>query len=197
MNDGSHVRAFFAVPPDPGWSESARELLARVRPKLPDAAWTRAETWHVTLRFLGDVSREQLSTFAAAISRGAGASSGSNARVVGPVVFPSRGPARVLAAELGSAGAAWEVLGRLAEAGAREAGLEPERRPLRPHVTFARLRRPWPHDALARFAEEVRAWRFPLWPVRSCVLYESQLAPGGAIHRAIGDWPLGAVEAAS
>jgi 2'-5' RNA ligase len=197
VNDGSRVRAFFAVPPDPGWSESARELFSLLRPKLPDASWTRAETWHVTLRFLGDLSRAQLSAFADAISRGVGRAAGGDARVAGPVVFPPRGPARVLAVELASEGASWEALGRLAEEGAREAGLEPERRPLRPHVTFARLRRPWPADAIASFAEGVRAWCFPLWPVRSCVLYESRLSQGGAIHRPVGDWTLRAAEVAS
>jgi 2'-5' RNA ligase len=151
----------------------------------------------VTLRFLGDVSRLQLSAFAEAVSRGVGQAAGGDARVAGPVAFPPRGPARVLAVELGSEGANWEALGRLAEDGAREAGLEPERRPLRPHVTFARLRRPWPADAIAAFAEGVCAWRSPLWPVRSCFLYESELTPGGAIHRAIGDWTLRAAGVAS
>lgn len=192
MSEPDRARAFFAIPPDAGWVESGRRLLARLRPDLPEASWTRPESWHVTLKFLGDVSRDRLAAFAAAIGEAAARLAAPALATAGAAVFPPRGPARVLAVGFEAEGGS-ETLSALAlaaERTARELGLAPERRAFRPHVTFARLRRPWPGAAIARYRREVGGWAFPAWRVRSCVLYESRLAPDGAQHTAIGHWEL-------
>ncbi len=194
MTDGGRVRAFLAVPPDAGWSESARALVARIRPALPDASWTRPESWHLTLRFLGEVSPGLVSRFASAIGGGLERLQAGALSTEGSVVFPPRGPARVLGVELaedGGPGVVAEVA-RRAEEAARGLDLPPERRPFRPHVTFARLRRPWPGEAVTRYRAETDGWSFPAWPVRSCVLYESRLAPEGAIYTPVASWALAA-----
>jgi RNA 2',3'-cyclic 3'-phosphodiesterase len=196
VSDRDRVRGFLAVPPDPGWVESARDFLARIRPLLPDASWTRPESWHLTLRFLGEVSREWLSGFAAAIGRAAERLAASELSTRGAVVFPPHGPARVLGIGFETKGGAGALsdLAREAERVAREMGLASERRVFHPHVTFARLRRPWPGEAIACFREEAGGWAFPVWPVRSCVLYESLLTPEGAVHTPVGQWALPAPE---
>jgi 2'-5' RNA ligase len=75
-----------------------------------------------------------------------------------------------------------------AEDAARRVGADREDRPFRPHVTFARLRRPWPRAAVATYEREVGGWAFPLWPVRGCVLYSSRLGPEGAVHTPLAEW---------
>jgi 2'-5' RNA ligase len=67
------------------------------------------------------------------------------------------------------------------------AGVEPERRQWRPHVTLARLRRPG-CDALARLRERAV-------PVESAVadrvvLFASELHPTGARYRCLAGVPL-------
>jgi RNA 2',3'-cyclic 3'-phosphodiesterase len=186
------VRAFFAVPSDPGWIESARDLLGRIRPTLPEASWTRPESWHLTLRFLGEVSREFLAAFGAEISRAVGGGVALDLSTRAAVIFPPRGPARVLAVGFGSEGAGLSGLAAQAERISTRLGLAPERRAFHPHVTFARLRRGWPVEAIQRFREHVGGWTFPVWPVRSCALYESRLTPQGAVHTPISRWDLAA-----
>jgi 2'-5' RNA ligase len=189
MNERESVRAFLAVPPDPEWSASARELVDDLRPRLPQASWTRPESWHLTLRFLGDVASERLAALSAALGRLSAGRSGAVLSTRGPVVFPPRGPARVLAVEL-EPDAELSALAEAAEGGARETGLPPETRPFRPHVTFARIRRPWSAGAVALFIDEARRWTFPLWPVQTFVRYESELASGGAVHTPRETWAL-------
>ena len=85
------VRAFLAVPPDPGWAESVRELVSRLRPSLPSASWTRPASWHLTLKFLGEVPRERLDALIAAFAL---ACLGARAGRAGGQRTPGPAPAR-------------------------------------------------------------------------------------------------------
>ena len=191
------LRAFVAVPRDPFWSESARQFVETLRPVSPDAAWTRPAAWHLTLKFLGDASADALETFAHALSPAVTALPPGTLRVEGATVFPPRGAARVLG--LGFARARTledlEALAFAAEREARSLGLQREERAFHPHVTLARVRSPWPREAVDRFRRAAAEWKFPDFPVRASVLYRSRLAPGGAVHTPIAEWPFGATGA--
>lgn len=189
MDEGK-IRAFLAVPSDAGWVESARGLASRLRETLPEASWTRPASWHLTLKFLGDISRDQAREFAEAVGPEATATAPGEILCDRAVVFPPRGPARVLSVGF-AASETLEGIARLAreaEQAARRLGLSQEKRQFHAHVTLARLRRPWPREAVESFRREVEGWRFPVWLVRSCVLYESRLDPDGAIHTPIQEW---------
>jgi RNA 2',3'-cyclic 3'-phosphodiesterase len=184
------VRAFVAVPRDRMWIESAQGLLGRLREKLPDASWTKPQSWHLTIKFLGSVPRASLEPLASAIAPVARETVPGDLLAGGPAIFPPRGPARVLGVGFAPS-PALESLSRFArevDARAKTFGIEEEKRAFHPHVTLARLRHPWPSDAVATFRAEVEAWPFPDWPVRSCVLYESRLDRSGAIHTPLAEW---------
>jgi len=182
------VRAFLAVPPDAAWAQSGRELLARVRPDLPEAAWTRPDTWHLTLRFLGNVPRDSLARFTAEIGAAARDLGAVSLLPAGTALFPRHGRPRVLGIGLRDETDALRRLAQQADRAALGIGVAGESRDLHPHVTFARLRRPWPAEAIGRFRNAVELWNFPVWSVRRLVLYESRLEPAGPVHRPVGQW---------
>jgi 2'-5' RNA ligase len=187
----ARVRAFLAVSSDPAWVESARGLVEQLCRDLPDASWTRPPSWHLTVKFLGQVSRAALDRLAASIGPAAAETAPGEILAGGPVVFPPRGPARVLGVGFAST-PALESLVRFAkevDGCAKGVGVEEERRSFHPHVTLARLRHPWPDRAVESFRAQVDAWSFPPWSIRSCVLYESRLDRSGAIHTALVEWP--------
>jgi RNA 2',3'-cyclic 3'-phosphodiesterase len=188
--EGDRVRAFLALPRDRMWVESARALMERLQSTLPKASWTKPESWHLTLKFLGDVPRSALETFGERIAVACAEAVAGEILADGPVVFPPRGEARVLGVGF-SPNEALDSLARVAQAadGAAEAlGVAPEKREFRPHVTLARLRDRWPEEAVASFRETAAAWAFPPWQARSCVLYESRLDPAGAVHTPLAEW---------
>jgi len=188
------IRAFFAVPADPCWVESARDLLRALRAELPEASWTRPESWHLTLHFLGEISASEGDRFSRDIARLAGQAPEGELRASGAVVFPKRGPARVLGVGFDPSPFT-ESLGRLAGAAARLAPAtrdsKSEARSFHPHVTFARIRRSWPPQAVERYRSAMEQWQAPTWRARSCVLYRSRLDPAGAVHTPIQTWALG------
>jgi RNA 2',3'-cyclic 3'-phosphodiesterase len=189
------VRAFLAVPSPHAWVASAEDLVARLRGALPNASWTKPASWHLTLVFLGEISSEQVRGFAEGMGPIARACAGGELTTSGAVIFPPRGPARVLAVGFASS-AVTEALERLA----REAHSVASRsihnsqftnhKSFHPHITLARVRRPWPRESVEAFCQEVGAWKFPAWPVRGCVLYESRLERDGAVHTPLVEWSL-------
>ena len=190
MPDKGGIRAFLAIPSDGLWVESARGILARLEPALPRASWTKPSSWHLTVKFFERIPPESVTAFRAAIGRAAAELVSGEMLTGGAVVFPARGPARVLGVGFAPSPALDEVsrLAREAETQARALGLSEEKRAFHPHVTFARLRNPWPDEAVATFRREVEAWSFPAWQARACVLYESRLLPEGAVHTPIEEW---------
>jgi RNA 2',3'-cyclic 3'-phosphodiesterase len=194
MPEPETVRAFLAVPADPRWSAAAERLSASLQPVSPPASWTRPEAWHLTLKFLGNAPAFVLEEFGRAIGAAAARIRGGDLLCSGAAVFPPHGPPRVLG--LGFAPSpgfgAVRDLATAAEGEARRLGLEREDRPYHPHVTLARLKTRWPPQALDRFrnAAAGASSRFPVWTVRSCVLYASRLDPAGAVHTPLGEWKL-------
>jgi 2'-5' RNA ligase len=190
MSEPGRIRAFLAVPSDGLWVESSRDLVARLEQSLPRASWTKPSSWHLTLKFFERITTGEARALAAAIEPVAGGAVEGDIAASGAVVFPPRGHARVLSVGFAPSPALDEVtrLAREAEALARGLGLQEEERPLHPHVTLARLRRPWPPEAVETYRREVGSWNFPAWHVRSCVLYESRLLREGAVHTPLEEW---------
>jgi 2'-5' RNA ligase len=192
LTEAGTLRAFLAVPADAAWVQSAKGLLTRLRSELPEASWTRPESWHLTLHFLGEISRVEANRFAESMARCARETPEGDLEAGGAVVFPPRGPARVLAAGF-AASPAREALSRLAESAARVSPTiqNPKSKVqnrFAPHITFARLRRPWPREAVAHYESALEAWRPPAFRARSCVLFQSRLDSAGAVHTPLERW---------
>lgn len=184
------MRAFVAVPSEAMWVESARRLVARLRDRFPRASWTKPESWHLTLKFLGEVEEGSIARFAEEIGTAALETVTGEIQAGPAVVFPERGRPRVLGVGF-SPSPGLESVARLAQRAQQASarlGSAGEDRPFHGHVTFARIRDAWPAEAVEEYRREVESWPFPTWLARSCVLFESLLTPEGAVHTPIREW---------
>ncbi len=188
------LRLFAAIPlSDPLRSELAavgREIAARL-PDVPVRPTPEANL-HCTVRFYGKVDaapvREALE---AALPL---PPSSQRLRVARYASFPSPGRTRGIFAALDGGGTLLGALRRVCEAGARAAGLPPESRPFRPHVTVARFGRP------ARLPEGFLAGlpAFSLeFSVERLELLRSVLAAQGAAYTLVRAFPVSSRKSAS
>jgi 2'-5' RNA ligase len=113
------------------------------------------------------------------------------ARLAGVGSFGTRGRADTLWAGVAPAAPLAALHGKVEQACVR-AGLPPERRAYRPHVTLARL----PRSAGA--AIEVGQWcarhtalTSEAFALPHLILYRSHLGRGGAAYEPVARWPLG------
>jgi 2'-5' RNA ligase len=184
------VRVFLAVPSDPLWVDSARGLVGRLQQNLPRASWTKPESWHLTLAFFGEVDSDFVTKFGETLSPAAFETVPGELQAGKPAVFPERSRPRVLGVGFAPSPGT-EAISRLATAAEKAAGRlgwKRKDRPFHPHVTFARIRDPWPATAVDEYRREVEGWSFPSWLARSCVLFESRLEPAGAVHTPLQEW---------
>jgi len=171
------------IPQDERIAGSLSRLLAR----LPGAREVAAEGRHVTLAFLGEVPRGRIGSVEEAC-RTAARGGRQEEYVLNALGGFPRSEARIVALT----GPTPPGLGRLAAAlgdllGAE--GFAVERRPLRVHVTVARLR-----ESCAIPAQVIAPLRVMAEEIR---LYESELLPAGARYHLVSAFALPRAEGPS
>jgi 2'-5' RNA ligase len=151
--------------------------------------WVRDAGLHLTLKFLGEVAEDRVPAVEEAF---VGACAGTprltlSVREFG--AFPSTRRPKILWAGFG-ADPALELLAHRIEQQFESLGFPVEGRPFRPHVTLGRIKEgTWLPVGAAAELEEARPAATSL--ADRAVLFESRLGPGGALHRAVREVPLG------
>lgn len=151
-----------------------RDELARLRQPLPGAKWVDQDSLHLTLRFAGDIDNTKAAEFADHL---AGVTVDAfEMRLAALGVFGGNDPRSIWAGV--EAGPELEALARAAERAARAAGLAPESRAFKPHVTVARLKHA-NASAIARVLGRIGAYRSKPFLVGRFVLFSSRPKIGG------------------
>ncbi|MBA4795059.1 RNA 2',3'-cyclic phosphodiesterase [Phenylobacterium sp.] len=172
--------AALAVP-----EEIAQALSARQH-DLQGARWRPLEALHITLRFFGEIREDVADDLDGELSRIAGAPLSLELEGVG--AFGEGRDVHAVWAGVAENAALRQLAGRC-EAAARRAGLSPDRRTYRPHVTLAYLTRPDPAD-VAAWIQRHNLLKSPPFEVSRFGLYSSQLSPKGSSYRLEQDYPL-------
>lgn len=177
------ARLFVSISlPEAARAEVARAA-ERLRPHADGFRWSASDTYHVTLRFLGDVEMRRASSIADALRHAVRDLAPFSFGLERAGAFPSPRRPRVL----WIGGTAGSPLTRLHEGVATalaDVGFDPEGRPFSPHVTIARLRRGVARaESLAGALADVRV--AAAVPVRSVALMRSRLGPAGARHEPV------------
>jgi RNA 2',3'-cyclic 3'-phosphodiesterase len=165
--------------------EHVRSALARLKQPLPGAKWVEAENLHLTIRFAGDIDQRVAAEFAHFL--GGVECHAFEMRLSGLGAFGGNDP-RTLWAGV-DAGEELAMLARAHERAARAAGLRPEPRNFKPHVTIARLRHTRV-EVVARFLERHGAFRTERFPVGRFALFSSKPQVGGGPYVVEAAYPL-------
>jgi len=168
--------------------DQVRERLAQVEDRLPGARWLDEDSYHITLRFIGEVDGGLADDIAHELARLDGR--GFELSLQGLGYFNEGPKARQLWAKVEKT----EPLSRLqqkVENALQRVGCKPERRRFTPHVTLARLKNT-PVDMVAPFVLRHSLLRLGPFPVEDFVLFRSYLTGEGPIYRAEAVYPLAA-----
>ncbi len=187
------MRLFLAVDLDEPLRQSAGRMADRIRSaaairQARAVTWVEPENLHVTLHFLGEIedvrARDLIQRLAPPLAAPAFEMGLGRAGV-----FPPQGPPRVVWIGIEPGASAMDAVHRELAERLTTADVPVERRPLRAHVTIARLKQPVFADlrGLASGAAPAAAGRCR---VEHVTLYRSHLGPHGPRYEALARIPL-------
>jgi 2'-5' RNA ligase len=160
------------VPPAEAIDDLARAAMP-VRAAWPELRWIPTERWHLTLAFYGEVADGDVARVERRGLRATKDAVGLDLRLAGAGHFGDR----VL----------WVgVQGERNGLRALAAGLAPDDRPYRPHLTVARAR---PGADPRPAATMLASYDGPGWRATEVVLFRSHLGPRPT-HEPLARWPL-------
>ena len=178
------IRTFIAVT----LAAPVIEEIAKVRSILQEAKgdirWTRREGLHLTLKFLGDIARNQVEPILSALQETVRERPPLHIVAQGLGAFPSLKRPRVL--WVGLSGEGLKELGEVVEATLMPLDFPPEEREFNPHLTLGRVRslRGW--ERVLAVVKEYEHVRFGESTVDQVTLYQSELRPDGAVYSPLG-----------
>jgi 2'-5' RNA ligase len=174
------IRAFIAAPISAGVRERMGELLAKLRRTEAGVRWSRPDSIHLTLRFLGNIFESQVETVGEAMAEAVMGIGPVKVEVCGFGTFPENRRPRVF----------WLGLTR----GARELteifddleraliarGLGPADKKFSPHLTLGRVKTGERLNQAIRVMLSEAKGSFGEYTINRIILFQSRLNPAGA-----------------
>ncbi|MGA2353899.1 MAG: RNA 2',3'-cyclic phosphodiesterase [Terriglobales bacterium] len=196
------MRIFIGIDLDPEVRGRISRFLEGVESFAPDARWVRPESLHVTLKFIGEQTPEQIQIITERLREITSAP--FEIRFAGYGFFPTAKAARVFWIGL-QAGPQLADLAANIDAAVAELGVPREDRPYSPHLTLARggagrrsgslkrQKQDSPNTTFAVLDKRLSAkgeLDFGAMTAREFILYQSQLSPGGSKYTKLQRFPL-------
>jgi RNA 2',3'-cyclic 3'-phosphodiesterase len=192
------MRVFVGLDIDASIREKMSRYLEGVRGFAPDLRWVRPESFHVTLKFIGEQKPEHIEFIKRELGSVRAAPFEISFRGYG--FFPNPRSPRVFWLGI-EAPEQLPQLARAVDEAVARTGVPRETNDYRPHLTLARSGsgRPQPKPGehasppLRQLAEKLQdkaAPEFGTMTAREFFLYESKLGPGGARYTKIAHFPL-------
>ncbi len=178
------IRTFIAIE----LSSEAKDELANVSAEFKksgaDVKWVRPETIHLTLKFLGSVSEENLADISREIREVVSSTDPFDMSLGEVGVFPSWKRPNVIWVGIDGAKDILEEIAAGIEDAMASLGFEKETRGFKSHLTLGRVRSPKNREKLEKISEDIEINPVAVH-VSGIVLFKSELTPQGAIHTPI------------
>ncbi|MBT3387417.1 MAG: RNA 2',3'-cyclic phosphodiesterase [Desulfobacula sp.] len=185
------IRAFIAV----SLPDVVKQYLSFLQKKLLNsgikASFPKPASLHLTLKFLGNISKTDISNIESCMEKAVMGIAVHNLSASGIGVFPSVKNVRVIWAGLSGRTDFTEKLATQLESSLfEEMNIQKEAKLFRPHLTLARVKGKIPPKTAAQLIKEFSTVTGPEFSVFGISLFQSELAPSGAVHKKIAFVPL-------
>ncbi|MBA4422847.1 MAG: RNA 2',3'-cyclic phosphodiesterase [Syntrophus sp. (in: bacteria)] len=190
MMDEKKIRSFLALDPP---EEVLREIGAvqnRLRKLIEgDIRWVRPEGIHLTLKFFGDVSGDDVANIATVVEKAAEGERPFSLAIGGAGVFPDPHRPRVLWLGMNGDVERLLVFQKGLEQTLQQIGFPHEERPFRPHLTLGRIKTSRGLIGLVRALEKGEEYTAGRFIASGLSLMQSELTPRGAVYTKLKWFP--------
>lgn len=182
------ARCFVALPLPEAYQQGLEKLTLTLRRGLAsDITWTRPGSWHLTLKFLGEVPEADLDAVRQVLSSVPFEPFTFQAGRGG--FFPNSYKPRITWVGLKQGAESTTALAGQVEAALIPLGFAPEERPFHPHLTIGRIKKP-AKDDWNKLLKPLWKRSWPEIMMDRFVLYSSELAHHGPTYTPLGHFPM-------
>jgi 2'-5' RNA ligase len=187
----SSIRSFIAIELPQEIIETVASLQDRLRKYGLNIRWMRPKNMHLTLKFLGNISEEDIAPITSILKTAVDTGEPFHLKGQGLGIFPGISRPRVV--WLGVAGEV-ETLKQYQlriEESVEKVGFQKENRPFRAHLTLGRIKENLDKRILLELIEQCGNFESDSFTVSSIILFRSDLQPNGPIYTKLAEAPLG------
>ena len=193
------MRIFIGIDLAPEVRAHIERFMEGIQGFAPDARWARPESLHITLKFIGEQTPQQVEAIAQRLQRVE--PSAFEIRCGGYRFFPTAKAPRVFWIGIES-GPELAELALSVDAAVAELGIPREERPYSPHLTLARAngrsgaphrrKEDGPNNIFAALQKRLATMKldFGTMTAREFILYQSQLSASGSRYTRLQQFPL-------
>jgi len=184
------VRAFIAIDLSADIKDNLAALVNHLKPLAKNIKWTARENYHLTLKFLGEISESEMEDVKKSLNEITDRHQSFTLRFKGTGSFPpGSNRMRIIWAGLTEV----ERLLALQEEIENELGKKGfprENRPFSPHLTIGRSKQPEKQERLASELAKNSQLELGSMEVREIIFFQSILHPEGPEYRVLSRHPL-------
>ncbi len=186
MVTNGKVRVFIAIPLSDEALEGLKSAQDLIKKTGVVAGFPRISSIHLTLKFLGEISRDQLFLIQRKLEVKISDFAPFALKIRGLGAFPSLSRPRIAWAGIEATGYLSRLQGDI-EDSMQEIGFEPDKRRFNPHITLARIKSPQRNAVLENMLQEMENWDIGISAVEAVRIYQSILKPDGAVYKVLGE----------
>jgi 2'-5' RNA ligase len=190
MTDEKKIRSFLALDPPEEVLKEIASVQSRLRKVIEgDIRWVRPEGIHLTLKFFGDVSADDVANIATVAEKAVEGERPFPFAIESAGVFPDPHRPRVLWLGMNGDLERLLVFQKGLEQALLQIGFPREERPFRPHLTLGRIKTSRGLIGLAQALEKGKEYAAGRFIASGLSLIQSELTPGGAIYTRLKWFP--------
>ncbi len=182
MNHKKKIRAFIAISLSADTVLFLRKIQAEIKRKIPLAVYSRPDTIHITLKFIGDIQNDDIGKIVEIMQQTVADNDSFSLLTGGIGVFPSVKRARVVWAGIKGETDSLEKVHSDLETKFCIAGFEKEKKRFSPHITLARLKIHPDPAAVVQLLHDFKKKISPSFTCNTIDLFKSELRNSGAVH---------------
>jgi 2'-5' RNA ligase len=183
MTDEKNIRSFLALDPPEEVLKEIASIQNRLRKLIHgDIRWVRPEGIHLTLKFFGDVSGDDVANIATVVEKAVEGERSFSLAIGGAGIFPDPNRPRVLWLGMNGDVERLLVFQKGLDQALLQIGFPREERPFRPHLTLGRIKTSRGLIGLAQALEKGEEYAAGRFIASGLSLFQSELTLRGAIY---------------
>jgi 2'-5' RNA ligase len=188
-----NIRAFLAIEPPENVLQEITRLQEKLKREISDRiSWTKPEGQHLTLKFFGDISKEDIKNICTVVQKRTVSEQKLNLKVEKLGVFPDARRPRVIWCGVSGDVERLSVLQKKLDNDLAAIGFPAEDRSFKAHLTLARIKDSRGMTGMSEVLKKHNEFTAGDFIADKLFLFQSNLSPQGAVYTKLAEFALNA-----